>query len=125
MTAGGLTISKANEFDVATTNNGQLRAEFSVDGTVTNVIYTPNTDFNSDNLPLMDGSPRLDDFTYTIEDNGGEQASATVSLSVVPTIRPRALDDSVALDEDGDPITIDVLSRDGGCPFDQVGANAE
>ena len=70
VTAGGLTISQANASDVATTAYGELRAEFDMAGTVTNVIYTPNTDFNSDNLPLMDGSPRLDDFTYTIQDDG-------------------------------------------------------
>ncbi|TWU06031.1 tandem-95 repeat protein [Stieleria varia] len=70
VTAGGLTISKANEFDVATTANGVLSAEFAIDGTITKVIYTPNLDFNSDNPQNPDGSPLLDGFTYTIQDNG-------------------------------------------------------
>lgn len=70
VTAGGLTIRKINENDVATTDHGTITATFdpATDELLT-VVYTPNDDFNSDNLPLSDGSPRLDGFTFTIQDD--------------------------------------------------------
>lgn len=53
-------------------------------------------------------------FSYTIEDSQGSQATANVTLSVVPTVRPRALPEIVNINEDSSAVTIDVLANDLG-----------
>ncbi|WP_417736747.1 Ig-like domain-containing protein [Rosistilla oblonga] len=54
------------------------------------------------------------DFSYTIQDSEGLSATADVTLSVVPTVRPRAIPDVVNINEDSGAIDINVLSNDLG-----------
>ena len=76
ITAGGQTLDAANQTGQLTTaEGGTLTASFDTDTTtgrtfITSVTYSPATDFNADNLPLSGGLPRLDEFTFTIEDDG-------------------------------------------------------
>lgn len=64
--------------------------------------YTPNAGYEG-----------ADQFTYTIRDNRGASASASVLLNVVETAeQPTAADDHVTT-EAGVPVTIDVLGNDG------------
>ncbi|MEL6105156.1 MAG: tandem-95 repeat protein [Planctomycetota bacterium] len=76
ITASGETINIANQSGTLTTAEGAtLTATFDTDVTtgrtfITEVFYTPPLDFNADNLPFGDGSPRLDEFTFTVEDDG-------------------------------------------------------
>ncbi|QDS86454.1 hypothetical protein EC9_06160 [Rosistilla ulvae] len=53
-------------------------------------------------------------FSYTIQDSQGLSATADVTLSVVPTVRPRAIPDVVNINEDAAAIEIDVLANDLG-----------
>ena len=58
------------------------------------------------------GYEGTDQFTYTIRDNRGASASATVTLNVVQVSEvPEAVDDHVTT-EAGVPVTIDVLAND-------------
>ena len=69
-----------------------------------NVLYTPAGDFFG-----------LDSFTYTIRDNGGAEATATVTVDVVPVVRPRARADQYNVQEDATAATapaLDVLAND-------------
>lgn len=70
-----------------------------------NLIYTPNSNF-------FGGS---DTFTYTIRDNGGLEDTATVTVDVVPVIRPRARPNTFDVLEDATAATspaLDVLGND-------------
>ena len=98
VTAGGVRISAANPGSVATTaEGGTLTAQFDANGFLTSAIYTPDTDFNSDNLPLSSGGFLLDDFEFEIQDDGILELAdgttiqgtpltdtATVSLRITP-----------------------------------------
>jgi len=67
----------------------------------TDILYTPNADFNG-----------VDIFTYTISDGSGETATATVAVTVAAVNDPPiAQDDSDSTDEDT-PAVIDVLPND-------------
>lgn len=58
------------------------------------------------------GYQGADQFTYTIRDNRGASASASVLLAIVETVaQPTAADDHVAT-EAGVPVTIDILGND-------------
>ncbi|MEO1524863.1 MAG: tandem-95 repeat protein [Planctomycetota bacterium] len=76
ITTSSGTINAANQAAALTTPEGAtLTASFDTDITtgrtfITEVFYSPPTDFNADNLPLAGGLPRLDEFTFTIEDDG-------------------------------------------------------
>ena len=79
-------------------------------GTVTigaggaNVVYTPNATFFGQ-----------DTFTYTIRDNSGLEDTATVTVDVVPVVRPRARPDTFDVQEDATAATapaLDVLAND-------------
>lgn len=65
------------------------------------LLYTPNDDY-------IGG----DTFTYTIVDGGGKTDSATVTIDVVPVIRPRARTDRYTLAEDSTNFTLNVMSND-------------
>jgi VCBS repeat-containing protein len=67
----------------------------------TDIVYTPNPDFNG-----------VDVFTYTISDGNGETATATVTIAVAAiNDPPTALDDGVITGEDA-AVTILVLQND-------------
>jgi hypothetical protein len=85
-------VTSAGHGDVAIGNGGA------------NVLYTPAGDFFG-----------LDSFTYTIRDNGGAEATATVTVDVVPVVRPRARADQYNIQEDATAATapaLDVLAND-------------
>lgn len=66
------------------------------------VLYTPRASFSG-----------TDTFTYIVEDNSGEQASATVSVNVLPTFaNPVAIDDSAVVPENSSAEPIFVLLND-------------
>jgi hypothetical protein len=71
ITAGGVTINKDNRFAVANTpEGGTLTAAFNpTNEWITEVIYTPAPDFNSDNGTVA-GGLSVDAFTFTLIDNG-------------------------------------------------------
>ena len=72
-----------------------------VDNMGESVTYTPDPDFNG-----------VDTFTYTVSDNNGGTATATVRVTIAPVNDPpMAHDDSAATNEDA-PVTIDVLAND-------------
>jgi hypothetical protein len=69
-----------------------------------NLVYTPDA--------LYFGS---DTFTYTIRDNSGLEDTATVTVDVVPVVRPRARADAFVVPEDATAATapaLDVLIND-------------
>lgn len=69
-----------------------------------NVVYTPNETFFGQ-----------DTFTYTIRDNSGLEDTATVTVDVVPVVRPRARPDVFDVQEDATAATapaLDVLAND-------------
>ncbi|MGB7345427.1 MAG: Ig-like domain-containing protein [Pirellulaceae bacterium] len=71
ITAGGVSISNANQNSTATTTHGgTISAVFDAMGFITEVHYVPAANFNRDNLRLANGDPRLDDFTFTVIDDG-------------------------------------------------------
>ncbi len=57
-------------------------------------------------------APDTTSLSYTIEDSEGLSATATVNISVVPAIRPRAVGDSDTAAEDSGVINLDVLAND-------------
>lgn len=65
------------------------------------LLYTPNADFIG-----------IDTFTYTIVDGGGKTDSATVTIDVIPVIRPRARTDRYTLPEDSTNFSMPVMSND-------------
>lgn len=65
------------------------------------LLYTPNADYIG-----------LDTFTYTIVDGGGKTDSATVTIDVIPVIRPRARTDRYTLPEDSTNFNMPVMSND-------------
>ncbi len=74
-------------------------ATVSADGT--SVLYTPDADFVGE-----------DTFTYTVSDGDLVSAPATVTVDVVPVIRPRARTDRFNVDEDSGSTPIDILQND-------------
>lgn len=76
-------------------------------GTVTiaadglSVVYTPNSTFLG-----------TETFTYTIEDTGGLQDTATVTVDVDPEILPSARVDRITVAEDSTNNTISILAND-------------
>ncbi len=70
------------------------------------LIYTPNANFQG-----------IDTFTYTIEDDGGETSSATVTVEVTDVNdAPVAVDDTFTVAEDGVATSLDVLNNDSSGP---------
>jgi cyclophilin family peptidyl-prolyl cis-trans isomerase len=66
------------------------------------LVYTPNANFQGE-----------DSFTYTIEDDGGNTSTATVTIDVTDVNDdPVAADDSVTVVEDGANVVLDVLAND-------------
>ncbi|MEQ1827463.1 MAG: Ig-like domain-containing protein [Pirellula sp.] len=62
---------------------------------------------------LTNGQTATDVFTYTIEDQAGEQATASVTVTITGSNDgPIAVDDSATAYEDGAPIAIAVLAND-------------
>ncbi|MEL6898789.1 MAG: Ig-like domain-containing protein, partial [Planctomycetota bacterium] len=107
---GGQTLTIT---DVTTPANGT--ATIAVGGG--SVIYTPEGTFVGQ-----------DTFSYTISDGEGGTATATVSVNVVPVIRPRAIGDTATTSEDAAAISVDVLGNDLPNPgamvtLEGVGAN--
>ena len=100
ISSGGVIVSSANA--TATTDEGAtISALFDAQGFITTVLYTPAVDFNSDNLPLADGSLRTDEFEFTLTDDGelflddgsvisgvARQVTATATVTVTPTNDP-------------------------------------
>jgi len=80
----------------------------AIDAVTGEMTYTPDPGFNG-----------VDAFAYTISDGNGGSATATVSVTVRPVNDPPvAVDDSIEVDEDGGPVTIDVLANDTSAPDD-------
>ncbi|MEM7475217.1 MAG: Ig-like domain-containing protein [Planctomycetota bacterium] len=79
-----------------TTSNGGTVA---ISGS--NLLYTPAASFVGDET-----------FTYTIQDGGTLEATATVTVTVEPTVIPRARGDQATTAEDGAGVEIDVLAND-------------
>ncbi|MEZ6114529.1 MAG: Ig-like domain-containing protein, partial [Pirellulaceae bacterium] len=67
----------------------------------THLLYTPNATFTGSET-----------FTYTIEDSGGLQDTATVTFDVVPVVRPRAVSDRVSFPEGSSNNVINLLNND-------------
>ena len=67
----------------------------------TNVTYIPNPNFAGD-----------DEFTYTVYDRDGGQATATVYITVLPTNDPPGAQNDSASTQEDTPITLDVLAND-------------
>lgn len=65
------------------------------------LLYTPNAEFIGE-----------DTFDYTIVDGGGKTDTATVTLDVVPIIRPRARADRYSMPEDTTNFEMNVMSND-------------
>jgi len=87
---------------VAVTNPANGSVAIGVGGT--HVVYTPAGDFFG-----------TDTFTYTIRDNSGLEDTATVTVDVVPVVRPRARADRFDVLEDATAATapaLDVLAND-------------
>lgn len=77
------------------------------------IMYTPNVNFNG-----------ADIFAYTITDERGGVASATVSVTISPiNDNPVAADDSAVIDEDSDTV-IDVLSNDTDVDGDSLSVSS-
>ncbi|AMO60359.1 putative outer membrane adhesin like protein [Mycolicibacterium phlei] len=75
------------------------------DGTFT---YTPTTNYNGD-----------DSFTYTVTDPDGETATGTITITITAVNDPVvAVDDTNTVDEDGGPITGNVLTNDNAANVD-------
>ena len=71
-------------------------------GTVPNLNYRPERDFNGQ-----------DSFTFEVSDGKVDSAAATVSITVTPgNDPPTANDDNATAEEDTPIITIDVLKND-------------
>jgi len=71
-------------------------------GTVPNLNYRPERDFNGQ-----------DSFTFEVSDGKVDSAAATVSITVAPgNDPPTANDDSASAQEDAPIVTIDVLKND-------------
>jgi len=71
-------------------------------GTVPNLNYSPERDFNGQ-----------DSFTFEVSDGKVDSAAATVSITVTPgNDPPTANDDSATAQEDTPIVTIDVLKND-------------
>ena len=94
------------------TPRGSVQAFFDGTGTLIEVIYTPGTDLNRDNVSPIGSGPVFDSFLYTIEDDGllidpetGDTivgtpltSTATVSLDVAPiNDPPTAVSDLVSV----------------------------
>ena len=65
------------------------------------LTYTPAADFDG-----------VETFTYTIEDEGGLQDTATVTIDIVPVIDFMANDDELTVPEDSIEAPLDVLAND-------------
>ncbi|MFK5882380.1 MAG: tandem-95 repeat protein [Sulfurospirillum sp.] len=97
----------ANDTDIDTGDTKSVKsvtqpAHGAVINGITNVVYTPNADFNG-----------TDSFTYTMQDAGGLTSTATVTVSVTPVNdAPIAHDDNATLSEDSGSHVIDVLAND-------------
>nr|WP_159064813.1 tandem-95 repeat protein [Thaumasiovibrio subtropicus] len=96
--------------------NAQWSVELDSNG---NVLFTPNDDFNG-----------VADFTYTITDEHGDSATATVTVNVVAVNdAPVASDDTaITTDEDTAVSNINVLGNDTDVDGDTLtvtGASAE
>lgn len=74
-------------------------------------VATINAGGGSVNYTPAAGFIGTDTFTYTIEDAGGLQSTATVNVDVAPAVVPSARPDSDVTDE-GSPVTINVLNND-------------
>ncbi len=110
----GTTIDQANASSTAiTVEGGTLTATFDVDGSLVEVQYTPKLNFNSDNLPPAPGEFRLDQFLFTVEDDGvlvlpdgSIDPSAPVPLTTVATATVRVTPENDAPLLSGDTVAI-------------------
>jgi hypothetical protein len=87
-------------------------AHGSVVNNGTTVNYTPNTNFHG-----------TDSFTYTASDGVGNQASATVTITVVDNSTVTANNDSVTTNENT-PVTVSVLANDSDSDGDTLSVTA-
>ncbi len=65
-------------------------------------------------------SGKTDSFDYTIEDESGEQSTATASFTLSTNTNPIATNDKVTVLEDADTAEIDVLDNDTDADSDKV-----
>ena len=79
--------------------NGSVRQ--AIVGNKPMLLYTPNADFVG-----------VDTFEYTIVDGGGKTDTATVTLDVVPVVRPRARTDRYSMPEDTINFDMNVMLND-------------
>ena len=65
-------------------------------------------------------SGETDSFTYTIEDESGEQSTATASFTISSNSNPIATNDAFTIDEDDDAAELDILDNDTDADSDRV-----
>ena len=83
-------------------------------GTVPNVRYTPNADFNG-----------TDSFTFKVNDKRADSGAATISITVMAANdKPNAQDDKVSTREDSPISVIDVLTNDTDKDGDSLSVTA-
>ncbi len=76
----------------------------TVGGKGTSLLYTPDPD------QLTGLGPYTETFQYTLTDDTSSD-TATVTINVVPVIRPRAMDDRYTVAEDSGATELDVLDN--------------
>lgn len=104
---GGLTLVSLDTSGVT----GSVGIESASAGTI---VFNPNGNFDF----LSDGEEAVDTFTYTLEDSGGLQATATVEVTVTGlNDAPVANDVTVSTSED-DTVAGNFLSDGGGLDVD-------
>ncbi len=94
----------------ATTDPANGSITVNADQTIT---YTPDEDFSG-----------TDEFTYTISDGQGGQATATVTVTVDPVNDAPSADDDVATTDEDAAVTVQVLTNDDDVDGDTLSVTA-
>ncbi len=94
---------------IVAVNDLELRGSVSISADGQRIDYHPSSVFQS----LASGQTEVEVFSYTIEDNHGEQATANIAVTVTGTNdSPVVVNDNATIFEDQEPIAIDVLAND-------------
>ena len=100
--------------DLTIVSVSPVAGQFDPDSTITiasdgkSVEYIPNPN---------QAAVFFDVFTYTIQDPGGLEATATGTIEVLPLVRPKARDDNFDVDEDSQNNVLDVTGNPAGRDF--------
>jgi len=91
-----------DDITIVGVNDADTNGSATLDPDSGEVIYDPEDFYQF----LADGESAEDTFTYTIEDNGGLQSTATVTVTVEGVNdRPTVEDIAFSIGEDDDPVT--------------------